>query len=365
MASRSTTYRMARSARAGNSDSVRFITLDEIVLSETLTNFDGQNILLHDSGDTDPERFFIFAFAEAIQFFNNGEIIQCDGTFKIVPDLFRQLYVVHARVAQITIPVFYILMENKSQRLYTRVFDVILSLTNAAPHRIITDFEIGAMNVLTSKYPDATFSGCFYHLQENNYKKLTELVMETSDGPKKMSQVYGTNTQFALDMRLFSALAFLPVERVRDGFLEVVEYLQGKYLTAVDGYIGYFQSTYVGDRIGATWGQPMFGIEKWNLHESVLMGDPRTNNAVEGHNHALRLLSPGSNLTIQRFLKLVKEDMLNSKLKLQEFLAGQSPPPQRRKYRELTKNVLQIVERIQFYHSTIDFLKAIAQIFTV
>ena len=121
-----------------------------------------------------------------------------------------------------------------------------------------------------------------------------------------MSQLYESNPEFAIDMRLVSALAFVPKNDVYMVFDHLVTMLQTKYNQSINEYISYFQSTYIGSMVGTQRMRPLFELDLWNLYDAVISDDPLTSNALEGHNNALRLMAPGSHLTIQRFVELVK-----------------------------------------------------------
>ena len=57
----------------------------------------GDQFLLYDSGNGDPERIIIFSSQQAIQFMSDSEHLFADGTFKVCPDIFFQVYTVHAQ----------------------------------------------------------------------------------------------------------------------------------------------------------------------------------------------------------------------------------------------------------------------------
>lgn len=101
MSPKSTQSRIVRKIRSGCCASMNFNSLSEINLSEEQLMHAGESILMHDSGPEDPNRFFIFACSQAINFYQNAEILQADGTFQIVPKLFSQLYVIHAKALSI------------------------------------------------------------------------------------------------------------------------------------------------------------------------------------------------------------------------------------------------------------------------
>jgi hypothetical protein len=78
-----------------------------------------------------------------------------DGTFKIVPTLFRQLYSSHATVSTgesaKVLPLVYALMSSKSKEIYTRLFQELNNYSNdndiqLNPKFIHTDFENASIN---------------------------------------------------------------------------------------------------------------------------------------------------------------------------------------------------------------------------
>lgn len=61
----------------------------------------GENFLLHDSitdtGEAEKGRFLIFGTADNLKFLADCDHIYMDGTFTVVPALFKQLYTVHGK----------------------------------------------------------------------------------------------------------------------------------------------------------------------------------------------------------------------------------------------------------------------------
>jgi len=91
--------------------------------------------LLFDSGVDDENRMLIFASNQAIQLLAISEDWFGDGTFKVCPDIFFQLYTIHARINQRVIPCVYALLPNKTRQTYERLFreisDRVLAVGNA------------------------------------------------------------------------------------------------------------------------------------------------------------------------------------------------------------------------------------------
>jgi hypothetical protein len=67
-----------------------------------------------------------------------------DGTFKVVPKNFLQLYTLNVLVEQSSIVSAFVLMGNKAAATYIRVFENIRGhLNGIAPQSVMIDFEIG------------------------------------------------------------------------------------------------------------------------------------------------------------------------------------------------------------------------------
>ena len=56
----------------------------------------GEQFLIFDSGVGDNERILIFATQQGIRFLSNNSHWFMDGTFKLCPKIFYQIYAIHA-----------------------------------------------------------------------------------------------------------------------------------------------------------------------------------------------------------------------------------------------------------------------------
>ena len=110
-----------------------------------------------------------------------------DGTFKVVPSLFAQLYTVHALVGGVypfrdghLLPSIYILLQGKSSVYYRRMWQVIRQLcTDSNPQYLLVDFERAAINTFKEVWPMTFIKGCFFHLAQSVHRKIQELGLKT------------------------------------------------------------------------------------------------------------------------------------------------------------------------------------------
>ena len=83
-------------------------------------------MLLADSGENHPERITIFATNKNLEILCNSDCIYLDGTLKLCPDLFYQLFTIHAFVeGKIQFPCVYVLLPGKTRILYDQMFHML------------------------------------------------------------------------------------------------------------------------------------------------------------------------------------------------------------------------------------------------
>ena len=116
--------------------------------------------------------------------------------------------------------------------------------------------------------------GCFYHLCSNMWKRIQQ---------SGLQERYINDPEFALHLRMISALAFLPPNDVQNSFDQLAALIRNQYGNDADGVLDYFEDHYVGRfRANAQRGTPTFPIDFWNMFHRTDDELPRTNNAVEG-----------------------------------------------------------------------------------
>ena len=194
----------------------------------------GENFLLFDSGSGDVSRILVFGTVRTSKIISDSRNWFTDGTFAIVPELFFQLYTVHALVSGNIIPCFYCLLPNKTQDTYRRLWNAIRDLIPfASPSSIMMDYEKAAMNAVAQIYPNAHIQGCLYHLSQNIYRKVQSLGLQ---------EKYQSDSDFSLLMRMIPALAFVPLVKVVEVFEELQEAMPEEGLPVLD----YFEDAYIG-----------------------------------------------------------------------------------------------------------------------
>ena len=182
----------------------------EIIIAEKYkVTVKGEPFLLFDSGFGDVNRIIIFANPKFFALLSESETWYADGTFKVVPEYFFQLYTIHAERDGFFYPCVYALLPDKAGSTYNRLLSKLLEIQpQLDPSTIMTDFEKAAINVFEDKFL-AVISECFFHLSQNVYRKIQ------SEG---LTTIYQEDREFLLKLKMLPSLAFVPEQDVMDCF---------------------------------------------------------------------------------------------------------------------------------------------------
>ena len=189
-----------------------------------------------------------------------------DGTFKVAPRLFRQLFTIHIMIAGKVIPCVYGLMALKSEMSYKWIFREIkdhVDQQHLPPLQLVTtmtDFERAMMDAVDEEFPAAQSRGCLFHYTQALWRKIQGLGLQVT---------YNEGGELQECCRQLMALPFLPVEEIPNALGWLIDIAQGLD-PAMQGFTDYVDRQWVSN--------VHLPLAKWNCH----MVDVRTNNGVEG-----------------------------------------------------------------------------------
>uniref|UniRef100_A0A6P7FMX7 Uncharacterized protein LOC114331989 n=1 Tax=Diabrotica virgifera virgifera TaxID=50390 RepID=A0A6P7FMX7_DIAVI len=207
-------------------------TVEELVIPEsyrvyTLQDGVEENFLLADDGEG-LQRILIFGRESWLQHLQTSDVWYGDGTFAIAPSLFLQVYTVIATKYNGVHPIFYAMLPNKTRSTYTRMFELIRQIVpNLQPRAIHCDFEQAAFKAMEDCFPGVDINGCFFHLAQNMKKQVAAM---------GYTREYNADPQFALNCRMLTALAFVPIEHLDDAFAVLAEALPAEHQPLVDWF---------------------------------------------------------------------------------------------------------------------------------
>ena len=268
---------------------------------------------------------FIFASPQGLQFLADSEHWYADGTFKVCSEVFYQLYTVHGQRNGRIFPCVFALLPNKNEKTYTRFFQTLFNQVNNlgnGPNDVLVDFERSAINALQNR--EIEVKGCFFHLCSNIWKHVQNL---------GLAQRYNHEEEFALHLKMISALAFLPPEDVIDGFEELSDVIRELYNDTVDDLLQYFEDTYIGRfRINAPRRPPLFPIDLWDMFHRTDNELPRPNNSVEGWHRSFQVHLSSCHPVFWRFMSILQNDENMVRVSIIHQLTGHPDPPPRQRY---------------------------------
>jgi hypothetical protein len=155
------------------------------------------------------------------------------------------------------------------------IMQLSILIPQAAPERIILDFESAARTAFSQAYPNAAALGCYLHLCQSVLRKSQEIGMKMD---------YETNDDLRVAVRSLSSLAMIPADDVAEAFDLLADAMPHHEKAAE--LLSYFEHTYIRGRRragrGVNYGPAIFPIATWNHYETVLEGISRTSIVAGG-----------------------------------------------------------------------------------
>lgn len=308
----------------------------------------GDQFLQFDSGpESGNERIMIFSTQRNLALLRQSEDWFADGTFKTAPQQFYQLYTVHALKSNRCFPCVYALLPNKQEATYTGLFRKMLELEEGLnPRSVMLDYEKATHNAFEAVFPDTIVSGCLYHLSQAVFRRVQ------ANG---LYQRYMEDAQFALQIRMIPALAFVPADDVEEAFTSLTDHLPDEAQPIVD----FFEDTYIGRPQRRQRRPAYFNVPVWNVHDRVEQHLPRTNNFVEGWHRAFQANVGAYHPSFWKFLDTLRKQEDLTRVAISQMVAGGDVPPRRRQYIDVDQRLQRIVADYND-RDILDYLRGIA-----
>ena len=152
----------------GDAEDGDYSSLTELRIPPSLLEVDGDLFLLHDSGAASgDDRFLMFGTRQNKEVLAECEVWMADGTFRVCPLLFTQMYTIHGCQNGFTFPCFFVCLPNKTKRGYLRMWEKVFELLyEPMVEVVILDFEQAAAQALAEVKPDLEIDGCFFHFRQ-------------------------------------------------------------------------------------------------------------------------------------------------------------------------------------------------------
>jgi len=314
-----------------------------------------KEFVLFDSGPGD-DRLIIFGCNELLDGLARASVWLADGTFKVVPSIFFQLYTVHFQLVQgINPAALYCLLMNKTRTTYdVLVTEIQRLIPTAAPTVIMTDFESAAMGAFRAKFPDTRVTGCYFHLCHSVIRKVQEVGLKIS---------YETRDAVRISVRCLAALSHVQVDDVPEAF-DILADSMPQNVEHLDEIVPYFELTYLrGRRLrgrGDNYAPALYPVATWNQLEAAGDGLARTNNICEGWHNAFQSLLQCNHPSLWRFIHGLRNDCTKQKASFLQGITGAQHPAEKR-YRILQQRVMRAIATRE-QTDVLTYLRAIAHL---
>ena len=140
---------------------------------------DGKRCLLFSGGDAD--KMVVFSTEDQLRLLQEADTIYMDGTFTCCPQLWNQLYSLHARKDDQTYPLVYALLPDRQTTTYVRLFENLKTHIHRIFNRVLdpvsvqTDFEMAAIRAVEQSFPNADIKGCMFHYTQAIWRKTQQI----------------------------------------------------------------------------------------------------------------------------------------------------------------------------------------------
>ncbi|KRX76126.1 hypothetical protein T06_863, partial [Trichinella sp. T6] len=146
-----------------------------------MTKFDRRFLLYNNVYNS----ILIFWIEENLSILSEYTVWSMDGTFKIVPEWYQQMFTIHVFIAGKLVPLVYCLIVHKDLSTYREIFDNLILKAAALgvvlqPQTVICDFETALIPALQGTFPGVNIQGCYFHFCQAVLRKVTDLGMRTS-----------------------------------------------------------------------------------------------------------------------------------------------------------------------------------------
>ena len=327
--------------------------------------------MLYDSRD-DPDhksgRIIMFGTKNNLNILMKSPNWFADGTFKVAPTIFYQLFTILCSFYQVTddipqvvaLPMLFVLMEDKKEESYTKIFSVIkmkcqqLGVNFSAPFRIMTDFELAVINATKEVFGDV-IQGCFFHLRQCIFRRIQlEGLQQAHNDPEDNS--------VKVAAQMVCALAFVPVEDVEKSFDLLFADIPESFICIAE----YFEVNYVR-------GRPARGRRRgtvarylpslWNQYECILQNLARTNNLSEGWHNRFQLVVGRNHPSPYAFFSELQTEQGDTETMIRELELGRKlkkgQERSRKKNNERIRNIVNEYEKYKRNDEILKYLKTI------
>ena len=238
------------------------------------------------------ERLLIFSSDFLLNLLFDANLVLSDGTFKMVPVIFYQLFTLNVFQNQKLLPAVYVLTKRKNAETYARVFAIIQYAAVARnrifnPRMFLNDYETGLLQAIHDIFPNSGRRGCLFHFCQAIFKNIQQL---------GLVHQYNNNPLIKLLVRCCMALPFLPLVQINQVYNTFERLILNNPIVSVplQPFMTYFRNQWIIN----------VRPEVWCVHNHEV----RTNNDLEGWHYAMTRNIPRQHADIFTFINWMQDE---------------------------------------------------------
>ena len=241
-------------------------------------------------GDTlldDQRRVILISTDAHLEMIARAKTLLADGTFKIAPSGFTQVFIISCQVDKNTyVPCLYAMLPDKKRDSYDAMFSMLKECLSRrglslSAQYFMSDYELNIKNSFMSFFPNTECKGCLFH-----YAKAVVGQVNKRGFKQDFSDVKKNGT-FCGFIRAILGLPQVPLQRLNQGIRNL--YIICRRLTGKQRSFGIKMIKYV----EKVWIRGNHKPVSWNVHKEETVS---TNNNSEGYNSKLgRKIKPHPN----------------------------------------------------------------------
>ncbi|XP_003739297.1 uncharacterized protein LOC100906578, partial [Galendromus occidentalis] len=271
---------------------------------------------------------------ETISILCDSPAVFIDGTFKVVPRLFTQLYTLPSFYKGQMFPLAFFLLPDKGKETYCRMFRMLKDHASAigkvfAPLTFQLDFEVATLRAIQHEFPLSAIKGCNFHFNQCLWRKVQSLGLVSFYSDPLVKKL----------IRSCSALSLVPLERIDDAWPEIdadsppAEHPAHERVEAFKTYViqNWLENASV------------FPRSMWNHFGNF---GARTTNHVEAWHSALSRTIRKDHVNIFELIKFLKKQEDKGKADRLLLRAGQAPPKLSPKYKTLNERLIRLTDEL-------------------
>ncbi|KAG0439212.1 hypothetical protein DMUE_2588 [Dictyocoela muelleri] len=160
------------------------------------------------------EKLLLFTTNDNINILNKTKIWLGEGTLHSAPKNLNKIYIIHSLYFEKVLTLCYILMENRKEISYKKIFNYLTENIVTEPEYYIIDFEIAQYNLIKKKIKNTALYGCNLHFTQIMIRYIQK---------SGYLYLYKNNIEYKRFIKYLLMQAYVPIKNVISEFEKLKE----------------------------------------------------------------------------------------------------------------------------------------------